>query len=131
MTPGKGGRSGGGVQPLPVPLAERAVEDGVADGDGGVEDVQRRRDGLHDDLRLVAAHDEEGKEDGEDTAGDDDAVGHAREDGEGKAEAEEVGPVVLHVGKALVELEALVEPFVLEGIQREEQAQVHHVHCVA
>ena len=113
MASGKGGRSGRGV---PVPLAERAVEDGVTDGDGGVEDVQRRRDGLHDDLRLVAAHDEEGKEDGEDTAGDDDAVGHAREDGEGKAEAEEVGPVVLHIGKALVKFQALVEPLVFKGI---------------
>ena len=112
-------------------LPEGAVEDGVADGDGGVEDVERRGDGLHDDLGLVAADDEEREEDGEDAAGDDDALRHAGEDGEGKAEAEEVGPVVLHVGKALMELEALVEPFVLEGIQREEQAQVHHVHCVA
>ena len=66
--------------------------------------MQRRRDGLHDDLRLVSADDEEGEEDGEDTAGDDDALGHVGEDGEGKAEAEEVGPVVLHISKALVKL---------------------------
>ena len=47
---GKGGCSGRGAL---APSAECAVKDGVADGDGGVEDVERRRDGLHDDLQGV------------------------------------------------------------------------------
>jgi len=80
---------------------------------------------IHNGLRLIAAEYKQGEKYGEDAAADDHRAGEVRQHGERYAETEEVGPILLDVGEPSMQLPAHVEPLVLEGVQRIEQAQMH------
>ena len=109
-------------------LVERLLEDGVANRDRRMKNV----DGedvvvVRYHLRPIAGDDEKRKDDGENTAGNDQIRRHGRQYRQRQSEAEKIRPMRLDVGESAMQFEPLIEPLVFEAVERVEQTQVDDV----